>query len=160
DQANPSRLEQMHDIGLLGALIPEWEPVAGRVQHDVYHVYTVDQHSLYAVAMMKALARGEHAKDHPRPSEEIARIERPAVLYLATLIHDIGKPLGRNHPVRGAALAVTVAQSLGMDEDEVRQVEVLVRDHLVMALTSQRRDLEDPGLIAGLARLCRDPEGL
>ena len=65
DEATPSRLEQMNDLGLLAALMPEWEPITGRVQHDVYHVYTVDQHSLYSVAMLKALARREHADGVP-----------------------------------------------------------------------------------------------
>ena len=160
DWATPSRLEQMQDLGLLGALMPEWEPVTGRVQHDVYHVYTVDQHSLYAVAMMKALARGEHIDQHPDLSQEILEVERPVALYLATLLHDIGKPLGRNHSARGAAVAPQIAARLGLDEDDCRRIEFMVREHLVMGHTSQRRDLEDPSLITHFAELCGDQEGL
>ena len=79
DEATPSRLEQMNDLGLLAALMPEWEPITGRVQHDVYHIYTVDQHSLYSVAMLKALARREHAKAFPWPTEEVAHIHHPVL---------------------------------------------------------------------------------
>jgi [protein-PII] uridylyltransferase len=160
DWATPSRLEQMQDLGLLGALMPEWEPVTGRVQHDVYHVYTVDQHSLYAVAMMKALARGEHVDQHPDLSQEILAVERPVALYLATLLHDIGKPLGRNHSIRGAAVAPAIGARLGLDAADCKRIEFMVREHLVMGHTSQRRDLEDPSLIAHFARLCGDQEGL
>ncbi len=160
DRATPSRLEQMHDLGLLGALMPEWEPVAGRVQHDVYHVYTVDQHSLYAVAMLKALARGEHVDQHPLASEEVGRIERTPAMYLATLLHDVGKPLGRNHSARGAVVGAAIAARFGLDDEDIRHVEFLIREHLLMAHMSQRRDLEDPGLVAGFARVCEDEEGL
>jgi [protein-PII] uridylyltransferase len=160
DWATPSRLEQMQDLGLLGALMPEWEPVTGRVQHDVYHVYTVDQHSLYAVAMMKALARGEHVDQHPDLSQEIQDVDRPVALYLATLLHDIGKPLGRNHSARGAVVAPVIAARLGLDPADCKRIEFMVREHLVMGHTSQRRDLEDPALIAHFARLCGDQEGL
>lgn len=160
DWATPSRLEQMQDLGLLGALMPEWEPVTGRVQHDVYHVYTVDQHSLYAVAMMKALARGEHVDQHPDLSEEVHNVERPVALYLATLLHDIGKPLGRNHSQRGADVVGGIAARLGLDADDCERVEFMVREHLTMGHTSQRRDLDDPSLISHFANLCGDQEGL
>jgi [protein-PII] uridylyltransferase len=160
DEATPSRLEQMNDLGLLAALMPEWEPITGRVQHDVYHIYTVDQHSLYSVAMLKALARREHAKAFPWPTEEVAHIHQPVSLYLATLLHDVGKGVGKNHSIKGAVLAATIAGRLGLSADEVKRVEFLVREHLTMGHTSQRRDLDDPELIAHFARLCEDEESL
>lgn len=160
DKATPSRLEQMQDLGLLGALMPEWEPVTGRVQHDIYHAFTVDQHLLYAVAQMKAVARGDHAEAHPVPCEEYAAITRPVALLVGTLLHDVGKPLGRNHSVKGAALSVAICKRLGLDDEDVRRVEYLVREHLVMGHTSQRRDLDDPNLIAHFAQICGDEEGL
>jgi [protein-PII] uridylyltransferase len=160
DRANPSRLEQMQDLGLLAALMPEWEPVTGRVQHDIYHVYTVDRHSLYALAMMKSLARAEMIDEHPIATEQARSVARRVPLYLATLLHDVGKPLGRNHSAKGAAVSAAIATRLGLPPDDVRRIEFMVREHLVMAHTSQRRDLEDPGLIAHFARLCGDEEGL
>ena len=160
DVATPSRLEQMNDLGLLAALMPEWEPITGRVQHDVYHIYTVDQHSLYSVAMLKALARREHAKAFPWPTEEVAHIHHPVSLYLATLLHDVGKGIGKNHSIKGAVLAATIAGRLGLSAEDVKRVEFLVREHLTMGHTSQRRDLDDPELIAHFARLCEDEDTL
>jgi [protein-PII] uridylyltransferase len=160
DQATPSRLEQMNDLGLLAALMPEWEPIVGRVQHDLYHIYTVDQHSLYSVAMLKSLRRGELAKSAPWPTEETALVERPVALYLAMLLHDVGKGVGKNHSAKGAALALAIAARLGLSVEDARRVEFLVHEHLTMGHISQRRDLEDPGLIAHFAHLCGDAETL
>lgn len=160
DRANPSRLEQMHDLGLLAALIPEWEPSTGRVQHDIYHVYTVDQHALYAVGRLHALARGDHAKDFPVPTETINDIARPMALVVGTLLHDVGKPYGSPHSEIGARLAVTICGRLGMSDDDIRRIDFLVKQHLVMGQMSQRRDLEDLGMIADFAGLCGDEENL
>jgi [protein-PII] uridylyltransferase len=160
DRANPSRLEQMQDLGLLAALMPEWEPSTGRVQHDIYHVYTVDQHALYAVGRLQSLARGEHANDFPIPTMTIPEIKRPTALVVGTLLHDVGKPYGSPHSVIGAGLAVTISRRLGLEEEDVRRVEFLVAQHLVMGQMSQRRDLEDLGMIADFAKLCVDEEGL
>ncbi len=153
DRAAPSRLEQMNDLGLLGALMPEWEPVNGRVQHDVYHVYTVDQHSLYAVALLKALARGDRRDDYPRPHEAMRQVRRSVPLYLATLLHDVGKTLGRNHSLKGAVVGRVVAARLGLDPGDVKRVEALILHHLVMGHVSQRRDLADLAQIGQMARI-------
>lgn len=160
DRSNPSRLEQMQDLGLLAALMPEWEPSTGRVQHDIYHVYTVDQHALYAVGRLHALARGEHATDFPIPTETMHEIKRPQALVVGTLLHDVGKPYGSPHSVIGAGLAVTIARRLGLEEEDVKRVEFLVAQHLVMGQMSQRRDLDDLGMIADFAKLCGDEENL
>jgi len=160
DKANPSRLEQMQDLGLLAALMPEWEPSTWRVQHDIYHVYTVDQHALYALGRLHALARGEHARDFPVPSETIHEIKRPLALVVGTLLHDVGKPYGSPHSVLGAKLAVDIARRLGLEEEDVKRVEFLVLQHLVMGQMSQRRDLDDLGMIADFGALCGDEENL
>jgi [protein-PII] uridylyltransferase len=160
DAATPSRLEQLNDLGLIAALIPEWEAIMGRVQHDVYHVYTVDQHSLYTVALLKAVARREHLRTYPWPTEEMRLHPRPLPLFLTALIHDIGKGGGRNHSVKGAVMAIAIAERLGLGADDVRRIEFLVLQHLTMAHTSQRRDLDDPELIAHFASLCGDEETL
>src|SRR5262249_50322397 len=90
DQRLPSLLEQAHDLGLLAALMPEFAPCTGRVQHDLYHVFTVDQHQLYAVGRLKALARGELAKEHPVPTAAMREITHPIALYMGTMLHDVG----------------------------------------------------------------------
>jgi [protein-PII] uridylyltransferase len=160
DRANPSRLEQMQDLGLLAAIMPEWEPSTGRVQHDIYHVYTVDQHALYAVGRLHALARGDHAAAFPIPTQTVPEVQRPTALAVGTLLHDVGKPYGSPHSEIGAGLAVAICHRLGLDEEDTRRVEFLVRQHLVMGQMSQRRDLEDLGMISDFGALCGDEEKL
>jgi [protein-PII] uridylyltransferase len=160
DRANPSRLEQMQDLGLLAAIMPEWEPSTGRVQHDIYHVYTVDQHALYAVGRLHALARGDHAAAFPVPTDTVPEVTRPIALAVGTLLHDVGKPYGSPHSEIGAGLAVAICQRLGIEEQDTRRVEFLVRQHLVMGQMSQRRDLEDLGMISDFGALCGDEENL
>jgi [protein-PII] uridylyltransferase len=158
DAGTPSRLEQMQDIGLISALLPEWQPVSGRVQHDIYHVYTVDQHTLYAVATLKAIARGELRADYPEVCEAYPKVTATRALFVGLLLHDVGKPLGSNHAGKGAVIAKAIALRLGLAADEVDMVEFLVREHLEMGHNSQRRDLQDPGLLDFFARICGTEE--
>ncbi|MCE9572778.1 MAG: [protein-PII] uridylyltransferase [Deltaproteobacteria bacterium] len=156
DRHQPSMLEIVHQVGLLAAVMPEWAPCTGRVQHDLYHVYTVDQHQLYAVAMLKRIARGELATEHPTPTAAYATIARRAPLYLATLLHDVGKPLGKGHAEKGAVLAGQVARRLGFTEEDIELTEFLVRQHLTMSHLSQRRDLADPEVVVRFAERIGD----
>jgi [protein-PII] uridylyltransferase len=158
DAATPSRLEQMNNLGLISALLPEWGPVSGRVQHDIYHVYTVDQHSLYAVATLKAIARGELRKDYPEVCDAYPEVVGIQTLFLGLLRHDVGKPLGSNHAEKGAVMAERIATRLGMAKEDVDLVEFLVRAHLEMGHNSQRRDLQDPSLLDFFARTCNGNE--
>ena len=150
DRGQPSAFEIMHQLGILSAVMPEWAPCTCRVQHDLYHVYTVDQHQLLALAMQKRLARGELG-EHPFASELWKQVKRPAALFLATLLHDVGKPLGKGHAEKGAVVTGAIARRLGMTEDEAEVSEMLVRQHLTMSHLSQRRDLADPDVIARFA---------
>jgi [protein-PII] uridylyltransferase len=154
DAGTPSRLEQMNSLGLISALLPEWGPVSGRVQHDIYHVYTVDQHSLYAVATLKAIARGELREDYPEVCDAYPDVVRTQALFVGLLLHDVGKPLGSNHAEKGAVMAQQIATRLGMAKEDVELVEFLVRAHLEMGHNSQRRDLQDPSLLDFFARTC------
>ncbi len=140
--------------------MPEWEPSTGRVQHDIYHVYTVDQHALYAVGRLHALGRGDHADQFPTPTETVRAVTRPVALAAGTLLHDVGKPYGSPHSEIGAGLAVTICRRLGILEEDIRRVEFLVKQHLVMGQMSQRRDLDDIGMISDFATLCGDEENL
>ena len=160
DLRNPSLLEQLHDLGLLSALIPEWGPCTGRVQHDLYHVYTVDQHSLYAVQYCKRLQRGELSAERPLATQAIREITRPRALYLGMLLHDVGKPLGRGHSEKGARIAAEACRRLGLDAEDAERVELLVRRHLVMSHLSQRRDVHDGAMIARFAADVGDEETL
>jgi [protein-PII] uridylyltransferase len=151
DHGQPSLLEQMHQIGILNAIMPEFAPCTCRVQHDLYHVYTVDEHQLLTVAMLKRLARGELAEAHPTATAALAEVAQPHALYLGTLLHDVGKPLGKGHAEKGARLTRTIAERLRMSAGEVDTAEFLVRQHLTMAHLSQRRDLADPEVIERFA---------
>jgi [protein-PII] uridylyltransferase len=156
DHGQPSAFEQMHQVGILSALMPEWAPCTGRVQHDLYHVYTVDQHQLLALQMQKRLARGDLATEHPLATELWKEIQRPAALLLATLLHDVGKPLGKGHAEKGAVVAGTIARRLGFSDDDIEVTELLVRQHLTMSHLSQRRDLSDPDEVARFAERIGD----
>jgi len=160
DAEQPSALDTMNQLGVLSALMPEWLPCVGRVQHDLYHVYTVDQHQLLAVAMQKRLARGELADQHPLATELWREVARPTALFLGTLLHDVGKPMGKGHAEKGAVAAERIALRLGMTADDADLVEFLVRQHLTMSTLSQRRDLSDPEVIARFAERVETEERL
>ncbi|MEJ7598591.1 MAG: [protein-PII] uridylyltransferase [Kofleriaceae bacterium] len=151
DAGQPSAFEVMHQLGILSAMMPGWAPCTARVQHDLYHVYTVDQHQLYALAMQKRIARGELAAEHPTATELWREVTRPAPLLLGTLLHDVGKPLGKGHAEKGAVIAAEVARRFGMGPADIELTELLVRQHLTMSHLSQRRDLSDPEVISRFA---------
>jgi len=157
---------ELHEVGLLLAMIPEFAPVTGRVHHDVYHVYTVDVHSVAAVDALRALCRGENAHDRPLASRLAAEIARPAPLFLATLLHDVGKGYPdasgsrKNHSVTGAELCDTILPRLGVSADDAAEVRALVRDHLVMYHVATRRDLDDPATTKDFCAQLRGREGL
>jgi [protein-PII] uridylyltransferase len=156
-----SVVRELHDLGLLLAMIPEFSPLVGRVHHDVYHVYTVDVHSVAAVDRLKALARGELAGDYALASRLAAEAARPAMLYLATLLHDVGKAIGGSeHAQRGAAMARPILERLGFSAEDVDEACHLVRKHLVMYHVATRRDLDDPRTIGEFARDVHGREGL
>jgi [protein-PII] uridylyltransferase len=157
---------ELHEVGLLLAMIPEFAPVTGRVHHDVYHVYTVDVHSVAAVDALRALCRGENAHDRPLASRLAAEIARPEPLFLATLLHDVGKGYPdatgsrKNHSVTGADLCDAILPRLGVSADEAAEVRALVHDHLVMYHVATRRDLDDPTTTADFCAKLRGREGL
>lgn len=152
---------ELHDLGLLLAMIPEFSPVVGRVHHDVYHVYTVDVHSVAAVDRLAALIRGDLAEEYPLASQLAAEISRPAMLFFATLLHDVGKAIGgRDHSQRGAEMCSSILGRLGFDEDAIADAQHLILKHLAMYHVATRRDLDDPETAAEFAREVRDREGL
>ncbi len=160
DTAQPSMFDVMHQLGILAAVMPGWAPCTARVQHDLYHVYTVDQHQLYALEMQKRLARGELADAHPTATALWREVKRPGPLLLGTLLHDVGKPLGKGHAEKGAVIAGVIGARMGMTASDVELTEFLVRQHLTMSHLSQRRDLADPEVIARFAERAEDDEHL
>lgn len=155
----PTPLELMHEVGLLERLVPEFAASRGRMQHDSYHVYTVDRHSLYAVEFLKSIARGEFRKDYPMASAIHLGLEDLVVLYVAALLHDAGKPFGEQCE-EGAKIARRTARRASLDEDDVERCAWLVREHLTMPLLSQKRDLGDQLLIEEFAQRVGDKRTL
>jgi [protein-PII] uridylyltransferase len=145
-------LRTMHDVGTLGAVVPEFGQLRCMVIRDFYHIYTVDEHTLRAIMELERLGGGEHREACPLLTQVMHEIERPEVLYLAMLLHDIGKGHGQGHSDRGARLAERVGRRMGFQDDEVGQVERLVRHHLLMSHVAQHRDLHDDRVIIDFAR--------
>jgi [protein-PII] uridylyltransferase len=161
-----SMIGELHDVGLLLAMVPEFLPVTGRVHHDVYHVYTVDVHSVAAVDRLRQLARGELAVEFPLATRLAAEISRPAPLFLATLLHDIGKGWPdesgsrRGHSQTGVELCERILPRIGLGTGDVAEAQRLVLQHLLMYHVATRRDLDDKATIEEFCRSVPDREGL
>lgn len=156
-----SVVRELHDTGLLLAMIPEFSPVVGRVHHDTYHVYTVDVHSVAAVDRLASLARGDLAAEFPLACRLAAEIVRPRMLFFATLLHDVGKAIGgTDHSQRGAEMASAILTRIGLSREDVDEACHLIRKHLVMYHVATRRDLDDPATVRDFARDVHGREGL
>lgn len=158
-------VELMHELGVLRRMIPEFGRITARWQHSLYHVYTVDIHSLFVLKELKRLRRGEYGQEQPTLTHLMEDVHRPEVLYLAGLLHDVGKGWDRgSHSVRGEKVAKVVGARLeaaglsAWGAKETEDLAWLVREHLTMSDTSQRRDLSDPKLIEDFAASCRSAE--
>jgi len=153
-------LRRMNRYGVLGAFFPAFGEVIGQMQHDLFHVYTVDAHSLFVVRNLRRLTVARHRHEFPHLSELLAKQSRRERLYLAALCHDIGKGSGRDHSVVGARIALRWCAELGLSEYDAKFVAWLVRHHLLMSSTAQRQDPSDPAVIDRFAQVVGDQEHL
>lgn len=153
-------LGDLHETGALGAMVPEFGAVRHRTHHDLYHVYTVDIHTLHAIRKLKALHRGALADELPLLTQAMSLVGDPFPLYLGLLMHDAGKALGHGHAVKGARMVPAIGARLGLHRQQTRDAEWLVRDHLLMAHLSQRRDLSDEALMRQFCRQVGSQENL
>ncbi|KAF0283347.1 [protein-PII] uridylyltransferase [Spiribacter roseus] len=140
-------LRRMHSHGILGRYIPAFAAITGRMQYDLFHVYTVDTHTLMVVSNLRRLSVPEHRDEFPQLSEIHSRLPKPELLYLAALFHDIAKGRGGDHSELGAEDAYAFCLQHGLSRYDCRFVAWLVRKHLLMSMTAQRRDISDPGVI-------------
>src|SRR5437764_4651590 len=147
-----SALQPLHGLGVVGALFPEVARLRARAQHSLYHVYTVDTHTVFALMRMMRLRSGALDEEEPELTRVARSQQRPLVLMLGLLFHDLGKGLGPDHSARGAELVRAYAQRIGLDPADACDIEWLVAAHLRMSHISQRRDLEDAALIESFAR--------
>jgi len=153
-------LRLMHHLEFLNHYIPEMEHIYCKVQHDMYHIYTVDIHTLFAVEQTEKMLNGELKAKMPVPCEVAAQIGKPELLLLAVLFHDIGKGEGGGHAEKGAAMIPTISRRMGLSRESSERLAFLVRQHLLFAHISQRRDLNDEKMIAQFARQMETSENL
>lgn len=148
-----TQLQRMNRYGVLAAFIPEFSKVTGRMQFDLFHVYTVDQHILFVVRNLRRFAYGKYRADFAHAEGIFRQIDHPEILYLAAIFHDIAKGRKGDHSVLGAQDALAFCQHLPMKAEHRERVAWLVGQHLVMSQTAQRRDITDPETIRVFAEI-------
>jgi len=154
---NPERaLRRMNELGVLAAFIPEFQPIVAMMQFNMYHSYTVDEHTIQCIATLARIERGELVEELPVASGILRAGVNRKVLYAALLLHDIGKGRDTDHSILGAQIARRVAPRLGLKKGECETVEWLVRYHLLMSDTAQKRDIFDPRTVRQFARAVKN----
>ena len=153
-------LRRMNDMGILGRYLPAFRHIVGMMQHDLFHVYTVDQHILMVVRNMRRFTMSEHAHEYPFCSQLIANFRSSWLLYVAALFHDIAKGRGGDHSRLGVADAAGFCLDHGVTPDDTALVMFLVEQHLTMSQVAQKQDLSDPDVIQAFAALVGDERHL
>lgn len=148
-------LRRMNEIGVLGAFVPEFEPIVAMMQFNMYHHFTVDEHTIQCITHLSRIERGALADELPVETRILAEGVHRKVLYLALLLHDIGKGRPEDHAVLGARIARKVCARFAFTRQETETVEWLVRYHLLMSDMAQKRDLSDPRTIRDFAKAVR-----
>ncbi len=151
---NPERvLRRMNELGMLAAFIPEFEPIVAMMQFNMYHSYTVDEHTIQCISTLSQIEREELVEELPIASGILKKGVNRRILYVALLAHDLGKGRDEDHSVLGARIARKLAPRLGLKPEECKTVEWLVRNHLLMSDVAQKRDISDPRTVGGFAKL-------
>ena len=153
-------LRRLNEAGVFGRFIPDFGRVVAQTQHDMYHTYTVDEHTIRAIGILSRIESGVLKEDHPLSADVVHKILSRPVLYLAVLLHDIAKGRGGDHSILGADVAMQLGPRLGLSAAETETVAWLVRYHLAMSGTAFQRDLMDPKTIDTFAALVQSPERL
>lgn len=153
-------LNRMSEAGVFGRFVPDFARVTGQMQYDMYHVYTVDEHTIRAIDLLSQIERGLLAEDHPLSTQVIKDIQSRRVLYVAVLLHDIAKGRGGDHSVVGARIAGKLCPRFGLSAWETETVAWLVLHHLDMSRTAFKRDLDDAKTIRDFVDLVQSPERL
>jgi [protein-PII] uridylyltransferase len=158
---DPERaLRHMNEAGLLGRLIPDFGRVVAQMQFDMYHVYTVDEHTIQAVGILHRLEQGALQAEAPAATSAVQEIQSRRALYLAVFLHDIAKGRGGDHSLLGAEVAMKLGPRLGLTDEETETTAWLVRYHLLMSNTAFKRDIDDPETIARFVAVVQSPERL
>jgi [protein-PII] uridylyltransferase len=146
------QMRRMNSYGFLAAYIPAFGKIVGRMQYDLFHAYTVDQHTIFVIRNLRRFALEKHEDEFPFCNLVYSKLENPRLLYLAALFHDIAKGRGGDHSELGAEDATRFCVQHQLNRKETRIVSQLVRDHLLMSMTAQRKDISDPDVVRDFAR--------
>ncbi|MEE2893075.1 MAG: [protein-PII] uridylyltransferase [Pseudomonadota bacterium] len=155
-----SQLTRMRRYGVLGAYLPEFGRIVGQMQHDLFHIYTVDAHTMLLLRNLRRFRYESSAAAFPVAHAAVHAVPKPELLYIAGLYHDIGKGQGGDHSELGSSEVVAFARRHGLSESDTELVRWLVAEHLLMSATAQRRDLTDPEVIGEFARSVRTEQRL
>lgn len=153
-------LRRLNEAGVFGRFVPDFGRVVAQMQHDMYHVYTVDEHTVFAIGILRGIEEGRYAEEMPISTEIVHKIKSRRALYVALLLHDIAKGRGGDHSELGADVALELCPRFGLTEEETETVEWLVRYHLLMSNTAFRRDINDPQTITDFCAVVQSVERL
>jgi [protein-PII] uridylyltransferase len=149
-------LRRMNRYGILGLYLPEFGLIVGQMQHDLFHIYTVDAHTLNVIKHLRKLSKPGVAEKFPLASELVEKLPKPELIYLAGIYHDIGKGRGGDHSELGAVDAAAFCARHQLPSWDSKLIVWLVKSHLMMSSTAQRKDLSDPQVISDFAHLVGD----
>ncbi|PPD23449.1 MAG: [protein-PII] uridylyltransferase [Methylomonas sp.] len=147
-----NQLKSMNRHGVLAAYLPSFANIVARMQYDLFHIYTVDEHTLFVIGNLRRFALEKHSSELPFCNSIFLLIPKPEVLYIAALFHDIAKGLGGDHSAIGENIALQFAVQHKFSSHDAKLLAWLVRNHLIMSMTAQRKDLSDPSIIYEFAR--------
>ncbi len=160
DKDPETTLRRLNEAGVFGRFVPDFGRVVAQMQHDMYHVYTVDEHTIFAIGILRRIEEGGFAEEMPISTEVIGKIQSRRALFVAVLLHDIAKGRGGDHSVLGAGVADTLCPRFGLSDEETETVSWLVRYHLLMSNTAFRRDINDPQTITDFCDIVQSVERL
>ena len=153
-------LRRMNRYGILAAYIPAFDSIVGRMQYDLFHAYTVDQHTLFVIRNMRRLSVPDYCHEFPLASGVFQHLTNPGLLYISGLFHDIAKGRNGDHSILGAEDAKAFCEQHGLKKKDSELVSWLVKSHLTMSMTAQRKDLSDPDVISSFAGFVESIERL
>ena len=158
---NPEQaLRLMNEAGVLGKFIPDFGRVVAQMQYDMYHTYTVDEHTIRAIGILSRIENGTYSDDMPNSSEAMSMIQSRRALYVSVFLHDIAKGRGGDHSQIGAEIAMSLGPRLTLSEEETETVVWLVLNHLLMSDTAFKRDVDDPKTVQDFVNKVKSIERL
>jgi [protein-PII] uridylyltransferase len=153
-------LRRMNEAGVFGRFVPDFGRVVAQMQFDMYHIYTVDEHTIYAIGLLAKIEKGEFKDELPLATSLAPTLSSRRALYLAVLLHDIAKGRGGDHSILGEEVAQKLGPRLGLTAEETETTAWLVRWHLLMSATALKRDIDDPQTIRDFVERVQSPERL